>query len=112
VIELEGRGLASAHEDSVVRLFDPLSGKLTKTIRAHRQGVACLAAQGHYLFTGGHDGDLKVWDLRNASQACEIKGTHARKYEEGVLALAYGSGGLASAGADGLVKTYAFDCQF
>ena len=52
----------------------------------------------------GHDGSLRVWDLRKYRCVSDMA-IHLRKYDEGALCLALGGEGqLAVGGADGSIK--------
>ncbi len=60
---------------------------MIKSIVAHTDAVSslCIGRQG-VLFSGGHDGALRGWDLRNYNCCFDIV-AHRRKYDEGVMAL-------------------------
>ena len=58
------------------------------------------------MLSTGHDGNLRVWDLRKYKCVSDIS-VHVRKYDEGALCLSLGPEGmLAVGGADGLVKLF------
>ena len=48
--------------------------KNTKSMIAHVDSVTCLSISesGNYLFSGGHDGSLRCWDLRKYQCIYEI----------------------------------------
>jgi WD40 repeat protein len=63
---------ALAHDSGEVTLFDFMAGKVSKTLtKAHVNGVssALFVNSGLNLITGGHDGSVRVWDLRNTNKA-------------------------------------------
>ena len=55
------------------------------------------------LLSTGHDGSLRVWDLRKYRCVSDMV-IHLKKYDEGALCLALGEGQLAVGGADGSIK--------
>ncbi len=69
----------------------------------HTEAVSALISNGSTLTSGGHEGSIRVWDLRKRQCLFDLF-VHRRKFDEGVKALAPRNGKLASAGADGLVK--------
>lgn len=54
----------AAFEDKMVRLFD--KSKMTYAFKAHEDSVTSIASSANLneFFTCGHDGYVKVWDLR------------------------------------------------
>lgn len=100
------------------------SGKITKHIPdAHignNSGVSSVLFPGgssgaiHFI-SGGHDGSIKVWDMRTFKTIAEIskKSAHKRKFDEGVLCLASHSEApfFASGGADSVVNIYELNVQ-
>lgn len=63
---------------------------------------------GLNVISGGHDGAVKVWDMRNFKSVAEIKNGHQKKYEEAVMCLTCHSSVpfFASGGADCLINIY------
>jgi len=59
----DGKLLASASLDQIIRLWDTSSGKLVESIKAHLQGVATVAfsPDGKILASAGF-GEIKLWD--------------------------------------------------
>ena len=104
--------LIAATEDSKLRFFDLNSGKLINSVIGHADSVSSLCTglvlqgQPHLLVSGGHDGAVRVWDIRTF-QLLHDMAAHRRKYEEGTLALAACPRRLsllASGGADSIIK--------
>jgi WD40 repeat protein len=63
--DAEGRWVASAGEDSVVRVWDSHTGKLVRNFRSHTGLVSSLSfsPDGRLLVSGSRDHTVKVWDL-------------------------------------------------
>ena len=61
----DGRVLATAGYDRIVRLFDWNSQKDLGELRGHTDGIQALgfAPDGRTLATGGWDGTVRLWDL-------------------------------------------------
>jgi WD40 repeat protein len=65
----------------------------------------CFRPEGFELVTCGHDGNLRIWDLRTYKCITDIA-CHMKKYDESVLCLSHNKEEalLAAGGADGLIK--------
>lgn len=112
--------LATAHDTGALHLFDLTSGAPTHSLtEAHTtskqpssSGVSSVlfSASGLQVITGGHDGSVRVWDVRQSASplVCEAGKKHMRKYDEGVMCLAAHSNSpfVASGGADSLVNIF------
>lgn len=63
----ERNELAIAASDGYIYLLEADSWKLKKKWEAHENSVFCLAysPQGDYLFSGGRDAYLRIWDLQD-----------------------------------------------
>ena len=61
----DGRWVASAGEDSTVKVWDSHTGKLVRSFRGHTGLVSSLAfsPDGRRLISGSRDHTVKVWDL-------------------------------------------------
>ena len=62
----DGRMLATASDDSSVRLWDGESGIEQRAIKVHEGHVLSVAwtSDGRYVMSGGDDGHMKLCDLR------------------------------------------------
>jgi eukaryotic-like serine/threonine-protein kinase len=60
----DGRTLASGSHDNVVRLWDPLTGQLLRTLTGHSQTVRSVAFSsiGHLLASASDDRTIRFWD--------------------------------------------------
>jgi WD40 repeat protein len=61
----DGRWVASAGEDSTVRIWDSHAGKLVRSFRGHTGLVSSVAfsPDGRLLVSGSRDHTVKVWDV-------------------------------------------------
>ena len=49
----------------VPRVWDLLNGEEIGRLRGHVGAVHCLQVEDHVCLTGGADGSVRLWDLRN-----------------------------------------------
>lgn len=86
--------IASGHEDHFVHFFDPNSNKKIKELAAHGDGVTGIQfGREHFEFLStGHDGSLRVWDLRKYRCISDTV-IHLKKYDEGALCMSLSSDG-------------------
>lgn len=90
------RLLASVGHDGTVRLWDPVTGQLTTTLKDHSGTVNSLAfsSDGRLLANAGLDGVVNLWDLCSSALVSRLR------VEVSVAALAWepwtaGGGGTA-----------------
>jgi WD40 repeat protein len=71
--DAEGRWIASAGEDSTVKVWDSHTGKLLRSFRGHTGLVSSVAfsPDGRRLVSGSRDSTVKVWDLTPLSEVPE-----------------------------------------
>ena len=71
----QGPWIASAGEDSTVRVWDGRTGELVRTFRGHTGLVSSLAfaftPNGRLLISGSRDHTVKIWDV---TQLDEVAG--------------------------------------
>ncbi len=77
-------------------MFDLNTGKQIKCLIAHTDAVTSLDVNrnGNYIFSGGHDGSLRCWDMRNFKCVFHtevIQSTHSKahrkKYDEAIFSV-------------------------
>ena len=96
----------AACEDGFVRVFDPRAGEVAVEWAGHSECATGICVSGDSLTLGscGHDGVVKIWDLRRTELVGE-KRAHLRKYDEVIndLKILEAANLVLSAGADGSV---------
>ncbi|SEO02678.1 caspase family protein [Bradyrhizobium sp. OK095] len=101
-----GREIATAGDDGVIRLWDASSFRQTRVLRGHSGAVYALDywADSTLLASAGWDGKVKVWDLRSDGQSLTFD-AGAKQFAVAFApepSLKY----LASAGEDGVVRIW------
>ena len=108
----DGKTLATASDDTTVRLWDAATGSVRAILQGHSSPVDSVAfsPDAKMLASGAGDwryprvpGELKLWDARSGDLIADLRG-HAGP----VLSLAFTPDGktLASGSADGVVKLW------
>ncbi len=66
--------LISAGDDATIRVWDPASGKLLKTVQAHRSLINAFAISpdGRWLISVSSDRTIKLWSLPDLAPAGEL----------------------------------------
>jgi WD40 repeat protein len=106
VFSADGKYLASAGEDQLVKLWDVAAGKEKARFKGHKGEVNAVvfAARGKLLVSGGEeDRVIRLWDIASVAQTGTLEG-----HDEGIRALAIAADGktLASASHDNTVKLW------
>ncbi|WP_333939154.1 caspase family protein [Bradyrhizobium sp. CCBAU 11386] len=101
-----GREIATAGDDGVIRLWDASSFRQSRVLRGHAGAVYALDywTDGTQLASAGWDGKVKVWDLRSDGQSLTFD-AGAKQFAVAFApepSLKY----LASAGEDGVVRIW------
>ncbi|QPF90390.1 caspase family protein [Bradyrhizobium commune] len=101
-----GREIATAGDDGVIRLWDASSFRQTRVLRGHSGPIYALDywTDSTLLASAGWDGKVKVWDLRSDGQSLTFD-AGAKQFTVAFApesSLKY----LASAGEDGVVRIW------
>jgi WD40 repeat protein len=66
----DGRVLASANKDKMVRLWNMASGRLIRNLKGHTDEVHTIAfsPDGRALASAGHDREIVIWDPANGGK--------------------------------------------
>lgn len=101
--------LVSADSNHVIKFWDLKTHEQTYTMTAHQDEVTSLAIDptGRYLLSGSHDSSVRLWLFDEKSCIQEIT-SHRKKYDEGILSVAFHPklSHFATAGADGSAKYF------
>jgi WD40 repeat protein len=100
----DGQTLASASEDGTVKVWDPGTGTVIRTLMGHTGAVASVAfSRDGRLASSGEDHTVKVWDPTTGTVIRTLRG-----HSDAVISVAFSPDGsrLASAGRDKTVKVW------
>jgi hypothetical protein len=105
VFSRNGKSLASAGQDAILRIWEVATGKEDRQFGIYETAVQALAwsPDAKLLVSGGHDGSLSFWDVASGNDLRQVQG-----HPGGVLTLAFTPDGatLLSAGADNVVRLW------
>jgi WD40 repeat protein len=83
----DGRTLATASWDNTVKLWDPVSGRETRTLRdrerRHENWISCLsfAPNGTTLAAGSYDAKVRLWEAASAEEISEMATMHPTRFQ-------------------------------
>jgi WD40 repeat protein/nucleoside phosphorylase len=101
----DGKTLASAGSDGIIKLWDISSGACAMTLEGHRDSVwsVSYAPDGKTLASGGYDDTIKLWDISSGVCAMTLEG-HCNS----VTSVSYAPDGktLASGSDDDTIKLW------
>jgi len=101
----DGKTVASASEDFTITLWDPATGKASRTLQGNQGQVYAVAfsPDGRTLASTGFDQTVRLWDVATGRTRRVLK-SHTKR----VLAVAFSPDGktLASGGDDKIVKVW------
>ena len=96
-----------------IRLWDGEEGELTKELQGHSDFIWSLAfsSDGHWLASGGSDGSIGLWDVRNPAQAHLVTTLHGHAERLFCVAFSPDAKWIASAGADHTICLWEIESQ-
>ena len=101
----DGKCLATAGDDSTVKVWDAATGREMLTLRGHTQGVLSVAwhPDGKRLASASRDQTVKVWDAVTGKEILSLRG-----HTSFVWSVAWSPDGtrLVSAGADRTIRVH------
>jgi WD40 repeat protein len=101
-----GKLLVSGGADEKVRLWNPETGALVKTLEGHTSWVRAVAVSpdGRLIASGGGDGTVRLWNIETG--ALQIPPLYDHLYPVTSVAFSPDEELLASGGEDGLVRLW------
>ena len=97
----DGRQLATASQDRLVRVWNVEDARLSATLRGHKADVrgVVFSPNGQLLVTAAHDNLIKVWQLKTGTELLTLRG---HKSPINWVAFTPDGGTLISAADDGV----------
>ncbi|KAI0073400.1 WD40 repeat-like protein [Panus rudis PR-1116 ss-1] len=95
--------LISGSLDNTIKLWDIETGKATRTLFGHIEGVWAVASDNLRLVSGSHDRTIKVWNREEGRCTCTLVG-----HRGAVTCLALGEDKIVSGSDDGDIRLWSF----
>jgi WD40 repeat protein len=106
----DGKYIASAGEDKVIRLVNATTGRLEKKFEGHTQPVRQImfSPNGALLASASDDATIRLWDVSSGMQVAELRG-----HTGPVLSVAFNRDGtqLVSGGSDSFARVWQVDSR-
>jgi WD40 repeat protein/serine/threonine protein kinase len=101
----DGRKLASAGEDRVVKVWDLVSGRMLQSFAVHNDAVWGLAfdRDGKLLASGSRDGTVALWDVERGT---ELRALHGHSHLPSRVQFSPDGKTLAAGGEQGVVTVW------
>lgn len=105
VFSPDGKSIAFAGDDKVIRLIDTTTGNLEKKFEGHTQPIRQIAfsPDGALLASASDDTTIRLWDINAGTQVAELRG-----HTGPVLSVAFNNDGtqLVSGGSDSFARVW------
>jgi WD40 repeat protein len=106
----DGKLLVSGGHDNTVRIWNPESGDLVKTLRGHDSWVrACtFLPDGQSVLSAGHDNHARLWDIEGYAESRVLQGKWLRGHDDAIMAVAFSPTGdqIVTASRDRTAKAW------
>jgi WD40 repeat protein len=105
----DGKWIATAAKDNVIRIWDAATGKQTKELPGHTAAVSCLkfSPDSTKLASGSADKTLRVWDLSTGKIFAQTETAN----EVSAVAWTFAGKQLATAGGDNVIRQWQLPAQ-
>ena len=100
----DGRLCATAHQDSVIRLWDLKSGQGVRSLNGHIRDVhcLCLSRDASFIVSGGADATVRLWRTGTGQCVRTFEGQDSVRS----VALSPDEGSVISGGDDGMIRIW------
>ena len=105
-----GKTLASAGNDRIIKLWDVATGEVLRTLKGHTGAVESItfSPDGRTLASGSWDSTIKLWDVPSGKIICTLKGHNNQGRNDRITSVAFCPNGkiLASGSYDHTIKLW------